>query len=154
MMPGTALRDEDRMLQARKELDQVRASRAGVAEVARLRVRATVRNVDREWVEIRLQVKRSSDSPWLDLLPEDNPMLMARQFSGRDYDREAPELYACSALRMVLGSRGADVLELAGSEARVGHGVTEWRYWARLGSRFSVALQSQADGTVAVVGVL
>lgn len=125
----------------------------GVVRVAKVRVRVTARVVKANWIELALQMRLDGDSPWLNLTPEDTPLLVARRFSGKNGDREVMELYGIAALKRYLGAHGATVFELAGSEGRTGDGVNEWRYWAHVGARLSVAVQANSDGTVALLGL-
>lgn len=124
----------------------------GVVPVARIRVRGTVRVIDSCWVEVHLQLRISNDRPWLPITPEDAPLLVARRFSGSDKKGEVQELYVIAALKRELSANGAEV-SLMGSESRLGRGSTEWRYWAQLSSRLSVAVRLRQDGTVEVLGL-
>jgi len=133
--------------------DEESAGDRGVHEVAKLRVRGSVRVTSSDWSEVALQIRLSKDGPWLSLTPEDTPLLVARQFGGKDRSREAPELYVVTTLRKVLEGDGLSVLSLSGSEGREGMGTTEYRYWAHLGARLSVAVTTRPDGTVALVGL-
>ena len=117
-----------------------------------VRVRGTIRPVNHAWVEVRLQLQRSPDSEWKHLSPYAGTVLVARQFSGSAGEREAPELYVISALKEELGANGATV-ELTGSEGRKGDGTTEYRYWAHLSARLTVALRYRSDGSVTVIGL-
>jgi hypothetical protein len=119
----------------------------GMREALRIGVRAGVRVVSKKWVEVSLEIQLGA---WMPLTHPDRPLLVARQFSG---DREAMELYAVSSLRLWLSSGGVRVLSLDDSEYRLGDGVNQWRYAARLGARLSVAVATQADGTVALLGL-
>ncbi|QBZ72926.1 hypothetical protein SEA_PRINCEPHERGUS_58 [Microbacterium phage PrincePhergus] len=122
----------------------------GVVPVARIRVSGSWRVVSSDFAELSLRLKFGER--WLRLTHPDRPLLVARRFSGEG-KREAPELSVIAALKRALGAGGAHVFTLDGSEARVGDGVTEWRYWAWLGGRMTVALETQADGTVQVIGL-
>jgi hypothetical protein len=132
--------------------DRLAARSDGIVPVQRLRVRGTWRVVDREWAYVSLQV-RTPAGFWLNLTNEDHPPLVARRFSGKEGEREAPELTVVAMLRRYLSGHGAHVFGLDGSEARVGDGVTEWRYWASVGARLTVGIQTQADGTATVIGL-
>jgi hypothetical protein len=121
-------------------------------QVAQLRVRATWRVIDRQWAELTLEVKDPIVDKWLPLSAV--PVRVARRFSGKEGEREAPELTAVAFLRKVLGrDKQVRVLRLSGQEERVGAGVTDWRYWACLAAPLTVGLVPQADGSVTVIGV-
>ena len=128
------------------------ATMSGVGMNVRVRVSATVRILDNDWVEVSARLRLYEGGAWLNLTVKDHPMIMARRKSG---GREVHELYAIAGLKTLLKQDPTvNVLGLDGSEARTGtQGITEWRYWARLGSRFSVAMQTQEDGSVRVVGI-
>lgn len=120
----------------------------------KVRVRGTVRVMSKLWVQVDLQLRLDGDSPWLELTPKGVPLLVARQFSGKDGKREARELYVIAAMRRQLALGGATVMELAGSECRDGsNGQTEWRYWALLAGGLSVALEMAGDGSVKVLNL-
>lgn len=130
------------------------SARDDTTRVAKLRVSGTVRVVSADFVEVGLRLRLNGDAPWLDLTHPDRPLLVVRRFSGKNKTREARELYIISAMRKVLTRQGVVVHELASSECREGSmGVTEWRYWAYLGGGLSVALEANADGTVALLGL-
>lgn len=116
--------------------------------ICRVRVSGSWRPLDKDWGELRLRAKVGDK--WYPLVPAGFPLIVARRFSG---GREAPELAVVAALKQVLGRDGAVVVGLAGSEARVGDGVTEWRYWAELGARTTVAVERKPDGTVGMLGL-
>ncbi|WNM68031.1 hypothetical protein SEA_SIRVICTOR_59 [Microbacterium phage SirVictor] len=122
----------------------------GVVPVLHLRVSASWRVVDKDWAELSMRAKVLGR--WMRLTHADHPLLVARRFSGEG-KREVPELSAIAGLKAVLGAGGAHVFQLTGSEARVGDGVTEWRYWAWLGAKMTVAVRTQDDGTVKFVGL-
>lgn len=127
--------------------DRRTARQDGVVCVNRLRVRATVQNIDGQWAEVNLSVKVGEG--WLPL--EGGIRLrVARRRSG---DRESQVLYAISALRRSLAAHGVAVLALEGEEQRVGAGVTDYRYWASMGSRLTYALETSPDGIVSVVNL-
>ncbi len=123
------------------------------APVIKVRVRGTWRVLDRDWAELRLQVKVREG--WMDLVEADYPLIVARRFTGspdpaRGDLREAPELSVISALKKYLGAAGVGV-ELSGSEYRAGDAVNEWRYWARLYGPLSVAMITRRTGTVSFI---
>ncbi|URC17921.1 hypothetical protein SEA_ENDOR_65 [Microbacterium phage Endor] len=124
------------------------ARQDGVVCINKLRVRADVRNIDTEWAEVNLSVKIGEG--WF-RLERGHALRVARRFSG---SREAQELYAVSALRRSLTAHGVAVLSLEGEEVRTGVGaVTDYRYWANMGSRLTYALETLSDGSVAVVAL-
>jgi len=142
-MPSGAAANHERDLPARTD---------GIRAIVKVRARAVLLPVNDEWINVRLYVQLYKDSPWLNLTSEGNNLLVARRYSGT---RESQELYAVSALKQVLSSEGAVVLQLAGSESRgdeAAHSI-EYRYWAWLGARFSVAMRVENDGTVTAVGL-
>ncbi|QDF16027.1 hypothetical protein H3N89_gp63 [Microbacterium phage MonChoix] len=122
----------------------------GVVCINRLRVRAQVRNIDKDWCEVSLSVKVGEG--WF-RLERGHALRVARRFSGSQGTREAQELYTVAALRRSLTAHGVAVLSLEGEEQRVGDGVTDYRYWANMGSRLTYALETLADGSVAVVAL-
>ncbi|AWN03840.1 hypothetical protein PBI_OATS_62 [Microbacterium phage Oats] len=126
--------------------DRRTARQDGVVCVNRLRVRATVQNIDGQWAEVKLSVKVGEG--WFPL--EGGKLRVARRRSGQ---REAQELYVISALRRSLSAHGVAVLSLDGSEQRVGDGVTDYRYWASMGSRLTYALEVSEAGVVSVVNL-
>lgn len=126
----------------------------GVVPVVSLRVRATVRVVSQDWVELSLQLKTSPEANWMFLTNLDHPLMVARRFARpKERQGESMELYALSALKRALSAHGATV-QLGGCELRPGDGVNEFRFWAHLGARLSVAVESQPDGTVRVLGLM
>lgn len=125
----------------------------GVVPVVSCRVRASIRPTSPDWCEARLQIKLSAGGKWLNLTHEDHPLLIARRYAHpKQRQGEAMELYALSALKRVLGAHGATV-QLGGRELRPGDGWNDFRFWAHLGARLSVAVESAADGTVKVLGL-
>jgi len=126
----------------------------GVARVAIVRARGTLRNINAEWAEVRLQVQLNPDAEWLDLLEGGLPLLVARRYSGSEGQREAPELYVISSLKQVLQAEGALVLSMPGSQSRELDGTTEWAYWVHLGGRLSVAIRTRADGSIRLMGLV
>lgn len=127
--------------------DRKTARQDGVVCINRLRVRATVRNLDKEWCEVDLSVKFGNS--W-NRLEGGHHLIVARRMSG---GREAQELYAVAALRRSLQAHGVAVLSLEGEEQRVGDGITDYRYWANMGSRLTYALESSKDGVVSVIAL-
>jgi hypothetical protein len=144
---GTTLRDVARDMTEQRKLDERFAEALRLTDLREtaLRVRAVVFN-DEGWLQIRLQCRISEKRAWVTM----NELAVARQYGGVVSREEA---IVVAALRRSLGSMGATVLALDDIDVRVGNGQAEYRYWARLGSRLSVALQTRSDGTVAVVGL-
>ncbi|AVJ51197.1 hypothetical protein FDJ44_gp59 [Microbacterium phage Pikmin] len=127
----------------------------GVVPVCRVRVAGTFRIIDGTWAEVTGSIQLREGNEWLSLNLVDHPLIVARRFSGNEGDREVPELTVVAAVKRGLGSGGAEVLQLTGSEARSSADgrSTEWRYWAWMGARLSVALQTRGDGSVVVLGL-
>lgn len=152
--PGIRLPQQSKssMAQARAELAALAQATTSTARGVKVRVYGMLRVVDLEWVEVKLFVKLAKGKPALNLTHPDHPMLVARQYSGVNGEREARELYITLALRRILEAHGASVVELEQKgEPRIGKGTEEYRYWASVGAPFGVALQTQPDGTVVLV---
>lgn len=120
--------------------------------VTRLRVRAEVRPIDQEWIEVHLGIRLRLGQEWLYLTPPDAPLMIAR-FGVDGTDRQVFETYAISALRQALERDGAKLLGLEGAERRDMTLTTEWSYWAVLSGPLSVAVHTNPDYTVTVMGM-
>jgi len=140
--------------ETRKAVHGIVPRHDGVVRVAVIRTRGTLRNINTEWAEVRLQIQLNPDAEWLDLLEGGLPLLVARRYSGSEGQREAPELYVISALKQTIQAEGALVLSMLGSQSRALDGATEWAYWAHLAGRLSVAIRTRPDGSVAIIGLV
>lgn len=122
----------------------------GVVPVCQVRVVGSWVVTDPDWAEVYLYARLSGDEEWMTLVPRGYPIIVARRFSGADGKREQPVLTVVSALRRALSSGGVTVLGLNGCEEHphVGSGSTEFHFWAVLGSRLTVAVERQQDGSV------
>lgn len=119
--------------------------------VLRVRVAAGWEVKDADFAE--MHVLMSVRDEWVHLTDPNIPLLVARRFSGSGGDVEMPEFTVVSAIKRMLGLGGAHVLDLSGSERQQVPGDRRvwFRYWAVLGSRVSLALELQDNGSVRVV---
>lgn len=123
----------------------------GVVPIVKLRVGATWQVMDQDWAEVMLMVEVQGH--WLRLSGGGpTPLLVARRYSGTGMDVEVPEFTLVSALKKYLARGGAVLLDFSQGERHCPPGGREvtWYYWATLGSRVSVALEVQLDGSVII----
>lgn len=110
-----------------------------VGNTVKVRVRADVQVIDKDWVQVLPSVKLLGS--WIKL--SGSAILLARRFSG---EREAQELYPITVLRMVMQREGAVVRSLGQPELRmIVDGHTRYDFWAVVGGRFSVAVLRPDD---------
>lgn len=140
---------------AERELNDLRATLAQDKTEpyvqAQMRVRGSVRVVNPRWVEVKLQLRVDDSMPWLNVLAEDHPVLMRR-----DYPSEKDTLsgYVELAIRRFLCIDAGLNWMLGKWEARVGQGVTEYRAWLNLRARSSVAVRTRDDGMLNLYGLI
>ena len=123
----------------------------GVVPVLKVRVAASWEVKDADFAD--MHVIMSIQGEGVHLTDPNVPLLVARRFSGSAGDVEMPEFTVFSAIKRMLGLGGAHVLDLYGLERQQipGDSRVWYRYWAVLGSKVSLAMELQSNGSVMVV---
>ncbi|WNN96091.1 hypothetical protein SEA_SCHIMMELS22_60 [Microbacterium phage Schimmels22] len=142
--------------EAEQELEGLRSMMGETTQVPvcrqRIRVRSSVRVLDQEWVEVRMQIRLRESGGWIDVIAEDHPLLLSRGLS-RVTECETQTDYVEAVLRRFVTMDAGLVWRLGAWESRVGQGVTEYRAWVDLSARLSVAVRTRADGMLNVYGL-
>lgn len=118
----------------------------------RIRVRSSVRVLDQDWVEVRMQIRLRESGGWIDVIAEDHPLLLSRGLS-RVTECETQTDYVEAVLRRFVTMDAGLRWQLGAWESRVGQGVTEYRAWVDLSARLSVAVRTRPDGMLNVYGL-
>lgn len=142
---------------AEAELEALRAKLAQSStdyQVNRIRVRSSVRVLNGKWVELKLQIRLDEGMPWLNVLADDHPLLMARvQTRPGDKDGVENTDYVVRAMERFLLIDNGLTWHLGKWEARHGQGTNEYRAWVELRSRHGVAVRTRDDGMLNVYGL-
>ncbi len=117
---------------------------------AQVRVRSSVRVINKRWVEVKMQIRLDDSMPWLSVLNEDHPLMLNRNFVMEEQGQEG---YVELVLRRFLVMDAGLNWFLGKWEQRVGQGVTEYRAWLNLRARGSVAVRTRDDGMLNLYGL-
>lgn len=118
----------------------------------RIRVRSSVRVLDQDWVEVRMQIRLRESAGWIDVVAADHPLLLSRGLS-KVTECETQTDYVEAVLRRFVTMDAGLAWRLGAWESRVGQGVTEYRAWVDLSARLSVAVRTRDDGMLNVYGL-
>ncbi|QKN87818.1 hypothetical protein NEBULOUS_57 [Microbacterium phage Nebulous] len=138
---------------AERELNALRGQLSQTEPVTEdvIRVRSSVRIVNKNWVEVSLQIRLADGMPWLDCLNSDHPVLMSRRAALFSEDQTE---YITRVIRRFIGMDAGLSWRLDPRwETRVGQGVTEYRTWMVFSSRSGVAVRTRPDGMLNVYGL-
>ena len=145
---------------AEQELDELRARLAGdgTLQQVRIRFRSSVRVLNREWVEVKLQIRLYDGGAWLNVLAEDHPLLLSRAFNvagsvAAAAGEDQREYVMVTMRRFLLSDGGIRAWRTGSLEMQVGQGTTEYRGWLHVTSRHGVAVRTREDGMLNLYGM-